>query len=102
MSGLMSICNELIDDVTRLEPGLRAAIDKFTKIIRSTNEQYTDSVAIGSYIKYVIQEESLFEKTRLIHNLDVKILLHDRKTIIQREAKDTAPHFVHIFPTPPL
>ena len=102
VSGLVSICNELIDDPTKLEPGLQAAIDKFTKMIRSTDERYTDSVAIGSYIKYVIQEGSLFEKTRLIRNLDVKILLHDRKTIIQREAKDTAPHFVHMLPTPPL
>ena len=102
VSGLISICNELIEDVTRLEPGLRAAIDKFMKMIRSTDEIYTDSVAIGNYIKYVIQEGTLFEKTRLIRNLDVNILLHDRKTIIQREAKVPTPHFVHMFPTPPL
>ena len=78
---LSLMCNELITDLTLLEPGLRDAIDKFTKMMKVTHETYSPTEMIGGYIKYVLREGTLFEKTRLVRNLDVKLALHDRKLV---------------------
>jgi len=71
----------LITDHTKLEPGLVSAIQKYEKIARITNPRMSKDKVNSSYIKYVLHEGSLFEKTRLIRNLDVKLALHDRKLI---------------------
>lgn len=78
---LSFMCNELITDLTLLEPGLRDAIDKFTKMMKVTHETYSPDEMVGGYIKYVLHEGTLFEKTRLIRNLDLKLALHDRKIV---------------------
>lgn len=78
---LSSMCNELITDLTELEPGLRDAIDKFTKMMKITHESYSPDEMIGGYIKYVLRDGTLFEKTRLVRNLSLKLALHDRKLV---------------------
>ncbi|MEK7561897.1 MAG: recombinase family protein [Patescibacteria group bacterium] len=78
---LSLMCNELITDLTEVEPGLRAAIDKFTKMMKVTHETYSSMEMVGGYIKYVLHDGTLFEKTRLVRNLDVKLALHDRKLV---------------------
>jgi DNA invertase Pin-like site-specific DNA recombinase len=78
---LSLMCNELITDLTKVEPGLRDAIDKFTKMMKVTHETYSPMEMVGGYIKYVLRDGTLFEKTRLVRNLDVKLALHDRKLV---------------------
>ncbi len=82
---LSSMCNELITDLGAVEPGLREAIDKFTRMMKVTHETYSSTEMIGGYIKYVLRDGTLFEKTRLVRNLGVSLTLHDRK-ILKRNA----------------
>ncbi len=81
VQGLSLMCNELITDLSMVEPGLREAINKFTKMMRVTHETYSSMDMVGGYIKYVLRDGTLFEKTRLVRNLDVKLALHDRKLV---------------------
>ncbi len=78
---LSTMCNELITDLTRIEPGLHDAIDKFTKMMKVTHETYNSMEMVGGYIKYVLRDGTLFEKTRLVRNLNIKLALHDRKLV---------------------
>jgi len=73
--------NELITDLREIEPGLRDVIDKFTRMMSVTNENYDKQEMIGSYIKYVLHEGSLFEKTRLIRNIKMKLILRDKSIV---------------------
>jgi hypothetical protein len=79
-SELIKFCDELITDVTILEPGLKDAIDKYTKMMKSTYKA-TKVDMVAGYVKYVLNEGSQFEKTRLIRNLDIKLALHDKKLV---------------------
>ena len=79
-SELIKFCDELITDITILEPGLKDAIDKYTKMMKSTYKS-TKVDMVAGYVKYVLNEGSQFEKTRLIRNLDIKLALHNRKLV---------------------
>lgn len=76
---LSSMCNELITNLTEVEPGLRDAINKFTKMMRITNETYSPQDMVGGYIKYVLRDGTLFEKTRLVRNLKLNLVLRNQK-----------------------
>lgn len=78
---LSLMCNELITDLQDVEPNLRTAIDKFTRMMDITYDDHNQQHVIGAYIKYVLKNGTLFEKTRLIRNIDVKLVLHDRVLI---------------------
>lgn len=78
---LMLMCDELIADMTKLEPGLRDAIDKFTRMMRVTHKTFGKKNMVGGYVKYVLAEGSQFEKTRLVRNLDIGLALHDRRLV---------------------
>lgn len=77
---LVKMCGELITDKTKLEPGLKDAIDKYSKMMWSTF-QTTKVDMVAGYVKYVLYQGSTFEKTRLIRNLDIKLALHDKKLV---------------------
>lgn len=77
-------CNELITDMNETEPNLKKSIDKFTHMIRMSQPQLDMRQAIGSYIKYVLNHGTSFEKTRLVRNIDKKILLHERRLIYRQ------------------
>ncbi len=72
------MCNELITDLREIEPGLRDAINKFTRMMKITHETYSSQDMVGGYIKYVLREGTQFEKTRLVRNLPKRLTLHDR------------------------
>lgn len=72
---------ELITDLGEVEPGLLEAINKFTRMMKVTHETYSATEMTGGYIKYVLRDGTLFEKTRLIRNLSVELALHDRKLV---------------------
>jgi hypothetical protein len=78
---LVKLCDHLITDLSALEPGLRNAIDKFSKMMRVTHKGYGKKNLTAGYVKYVLQEGSEFEKTRLVRNLNIKLVLHDRQLI---------------------
>lgn len=82
---LSGMCNELIDDIACLEPGLRKAIAIFSRIISTTHPAASQSYVIGAYIKYVLCNGTPLERTRLIRNLDVKLALHQKRLIRSSE-----------------
>ena len=79
---LTEMCNELISDIRNVEPSLHSAIHRFSKMMSITYKENNHEIAAYAYIKYVLQSGSLFEKTRLVRNLDIKLALHDRKLMV--------------------
>jgi hypothetical protein len=71
------MCKELITDIQIVELNLRNAIDKFARMMVVTHSDKDQGAMIGSYIKYVVKNGTNYEKTRLIRNLDIKLVLHD-------------------------
>lgn len=78
---LVGMCDELITDTAELEPGLRNALDKFALMMKATHKGYGKKNMIAGYVKYVLQEGTEFEKTRLVRNLKIKLALHDKKLV---------------------
>lgn len=60
-----------------IEPGLIRASTKFCQMI---NSKVINGVAPG-YIKYVLKNGSLSEKTRLIRNLNKNLVLSNKKLV---------------------
>ncbi|AHB42762.1 recombinase [Candidatus Saccharibacteria bacterium RAAC3_TM7_1] len=81
VTALTKLSNELISDVLKVEPGLAAAIEKFAKMISLTNDAHIKNNVMAAYIRYVLKDGSLFEKTRLVRNLQTGLALHDRKLV---------------------
>ncbi len=78
---LKKLSRELINDIDELEPGLRKAIEKYILMMRATHKSYAKKNLVPGYIKYVLEEGSVFEKTRLVRNLNINLALHDKKLI---------------------
>lgn len=81
VQGLIKLSDELITDLTELEPGLRQAIDKYVAMMRSTHPTYAKKNLIPGYIKYVLEHGSEFEKTRLVRNLNVSLALRNKEVV---------------------
>ncbi len=79
-SELLKLCDKLITDTTTLEPGLKGAISKYSKMMKSTYKSSRVDMTSG-YVKYVLNEGSQFEKSRLVRNLSIKLVLHNGKLI---------------------
>lgn len=80
---LSKMCNELIFDIKVVEPDLQNAINKFSKMMNVINPGNNQLLVVSLYIKYVLHNGTLFEKTRLVRNLNVNLALHNRKLIPQ-------------------
>ena len=78
---LSLMCDELITDLDDIEPGLREAISKFTRMMKITHDTHSSEEMVGGYVKYVLCDGTLFEKTRLVRNLSVELALRDRKLV---------------------
>lgn len=72
------MCNELISDIRNVEPSLHAAIQRFSMMMSITYDENDQVSVVSAYVKYVLKNGSLFEKTRLVRNLDIKLALHER------------------------
>lgn len=79
---LMSMCDELLKDVDFVESGLKDALSKHEKMMRAAGMIDIDEIK-ASYVKYVLSSGTNFEKTRLIRNLNVDLMLHDRRLVKQ-------------------
>ena len=78
---LSNMCNELIEDISSLEPGLRKAINNFSRMMTVTHSIQNQRIMVGSYIKYVLQDGTQLERTRLVRNLNAGLSLHNRKLV---------------------
>jgi hypothetical protein len=79
---LAEMCNELISDIRNVEPSLQSSIHRFSKMMSITHSENDQNTVLDAYIKYVLKNGSIFEKTRLVRNLDVKLVLHNRKLLM--------------------
>jgi len=78
---LSGMCNNLIQNTADLEPGLRKAIDNFSRMMAITHPTQDQQYATGSYVRYVLQSGTPLERTRLVRNLSVNLSLHKKKLI---------------------
>ena len=74
ISELINLSSKLQVESNNCEPGLRAAIMKYSLMV-ATNRPFE------GYAKYVLEHGTDFEKTRLIRNLHVQLTLHNRHLI---------------------
>ena len=79
---LSAMCDELITDLPSIELTLRQAIDKFSRMMEIAHSKKNHKRLIGSYVKYVLNSGTQFEKTRLIRNLKIDLAIHN-KTIVK-------------------
>lgn len=78
---LTKFSDKLIQEGSPLEPGLAIAIERFGKIMSLTNTKLNKSKINNAYINYVLNEGTIFEKTRLIRNLNIRLKLHNRRLV---------------------
>lgn len=83
---LSAMCNELISDIRSVEPSLQGAIQKFSRMMCITYMEDNQANVVSAYVKYVLRNGSIFEKTRLVRNLDVKLSLHNRRILVDQES----------------
>jgi len=75
---LIRISDRLLTDPTKLEPGLRQAIDRYIAMMRSTHATYAKKDLLPGYVKYVLERGSDFEKTRLVRNVGINLTVRNR------------------------
>lgn len=78
---LTKMANELLLKTDELEPGLKKDLEKQIKIMMLTNEDMNLDNSVPSYIKYIFENGSNFEKTRLVRNLEDNLVLTDRRLL---------------------
>ena len=76
---LLAMKENLLMPTKDLEPGLRKDLKKQVEIMKLTDESITDDKAAPIYIEYALRKGSDFEKTRLVRNLDTKLVLSDKR-----------------------
>lgn len=78
---LSAMSNGLITDIREVDPGLRGAIEKFDRMMSITYQDNSQTKSIHSYVKYVLQNGTQFERTRLVKNLNIKLALRNRELV---------------------
>lgn len=79
---LINIHDQLINDIDNIEPGLRESMEKFGSMSKMYRPHITRKEYTNNYIDHVLNEGSLYEKTKLIRNIDVELTLYDRQLLI--------------------
>lgn len=74
---LYTIRKTILSDARMFDPGLKNTIDK-----NATISNISFNTSFDRYVKYVLESGTSFERTRLVRNIDVQLLLHDRKLVI--------------------
>jgi len=78
---LSAMCNDLVFKPDQVEPGLTTAMRKFSNMMSITHDEQDKHNLTAAYIKYVLNNGSTFEQTRLVRNLKADLALHDRKLV---------------------
>lgn len=79
-NSLVEICEIL--SLQGAEPGLKQAINRFALMTGNAHNELTSDRLHSNYIKYVVQDGTEFEKTRLVRNLNTNLALHNRQVVI--------------------
>ena len=79
VSELTAYAGEMLSNTSHIESGLKAAIVKFGLMMKSSGLM-VENPSTG-YIRYVLQDGTEFEKTRLVRNLSIRLALHDRRLV---------------------
>lgn len=64
------------------EPGLWVAIEKYGKMMRAANPDLDKQQILEGYMKYVLESGSSFERTRLMRNLNNKLVIYNKEILI--------------------
>jgi len=75
IKGLVDLSSGFQIESKDCEPGLRAAVTRYGLMV-TTNRPFE------GYAKYVLEHGTDFEKTRLVRNLGVRLVLHNRQLSI--------------------
>ena len=78
---LSNMCDELLSNEAQVEQGLQTALDKYERMVKSIGGEQSQKMIRGNYIKYVLNEGTQFEKTRLVRNVDAQLTLHNRQLV---------------------
>lgn len=79
---LLSKVDKLNLDSANVEPGLLAAINKFSAMVRTTQPSFNQGNTFKEYASYVLKAGTDFEKTRLVRNISTKLAIHNRSVIV--------------------
>ena len=82
---LIKISHELIHEDALLEPGLSRAIEKFGSMMSFVEMKTSRRLILSTYIRYVLKEGTMFEKTRLIRNTGIGLTLHNRCLVVSTQ-----------------
>ena len=74
---LLMLCNTALATKDG-EPGFKNAMERFVLMTSSVGN---NKAAAADYARYVLKHGSDFERSRLIRNLDLTLLLHDRHLV---------------------
>ena len=77
---LIRLSSELSFDET-MEPGLLKSIGQFATMMKSIEPNASEKSVKNSYVRYVLNKGTDFEKTRLVRNFNVALALRN-KTIV--------------------
>lgn len=78
---LLIKADKLALDHANVEPGLIAAINKFSAMVRTTQPAFNQGEAFKDYARYVLRSGTDFEKTRLIRNISSRLGVHNREIV---------------------
>lgn len=78
---LLRISSQLVVDEADCDVGLIRAISKYANMVGHGSETESVNGILSSYIKYVLERGTNFEQTRLVRNLNTKLLLHNRQLL---------------------
>ena len=78
---LLAKVDKLVLDGANVEPGLIAAINKFSAMIQTTQPTFNQSNAFRDYATYVLRSGTDFEKSRLIRNVSGQLGIHNRDIV---------------------
>jgi DNA invertase Pin-like site-specific DNA recombinase len=82
VEGLRQVCSHLIKDVSLAEPGFRKALNVFA---RMTDCSVLSHRLVSNYINYVLKNGTSFEKTRLVRNIDARLVLRNKELVLLQD-----------------
>lgn len=74
---LLRLADKLAISKQDCEPGLLKAVDKYANMMQAADPKFKAGEAFYGYCRYVLQKGTEFEQTRLVRNLNMKLVLHN-------------------------
>jgi site-specific DNA recombinase len=80
INGLIELSDSL-KFLDTMEPGLQKSMNQFATMMRSLEPTASSQDAKKGYVKYLLTQGTDFEKTRLIRNLNTKLVIKNKELI---------------------